>query len=74
MCEKEKELVNLDDNINKTINTKCELMRLCFEKYENNKNPNAKEFIDWVRQHPDETAETYHQKYDELVIEDWIFE
>ena len=39
----------LEELKNKTIKTKCELIKLCFEKYEKNMNPFAKEFIDWVR-------------------------
>ncbi len=67
MREKEKELSQLDENINKAINIKSALMKLCYEKNKNNNNQKAKELIDWVKKHPYEDAETYKQKYDELV-------
>ena len=62
MCEKLKELINLDENRNRAINVKSKLMRLFLEKYEKNKNPIFKEFIDWLTKNPNETAETYEKK------------
>ncbi len=61
MCEKLKELINLDENRNRAINVKSKLMRLFLEKYEENKNPIFKEFIDWLTENPNETAETYEK-------------